>query len=80
VAVGLTNCAADNAQLIPMVEATQAVVGELPQQVLADAGYRSEENFVQVEAKNIDAVIALGREGKQQQRHRPHLRIRPPSG
>jgi transposase len=64
VAVGLTNCAADNGQLIPMVEATQAVVGELPQQVLADAGYRSEENFVQAEAKNIDAVIALGREGK----------------
>jgi transposase len=64
VAVGVTNCAADNAQLIPMVEATEATAGQLPQQVLADAGYRSEANFEQAESKNIDAVVALGREGK----------------
>jgi hypothetical protein len=64
VAVGVTNCAADNAQLIPMVEATEATAGQLPQQVLADAGYRSEANFAQAESKNIDAVVALGREGK----------------
>jgi transposase/IS5 family transposase len=64
VAVGVTNCAADSTQLIPMVEATEATAGELPQQVLADAGYRSEENLEQMESKNIDAVIALGREGK----------------
>lgn len=64
VAVGLTNCAADNTQLIPMVEATEATVEDLPQQVLADSGYRSESNFAQLEKKNIDGVIALGREGK----------------
>ena len=36
-------------------------LGELPEQGLADAGYRSEENL-----KNapIDVVVALGREGK----------------
>lgn len=65
VAVGVTNCAADNAQLIPMVEATQTNVGELPQQVLADAGYRSAPNFEYLESKNIDGVIAFGREGKE---------------
>jgi hypothetical protein len=64
VAVGVTNCAADNAQLIPMVEATEATAGQLPQQVLADAGYRSEAHFEQAESKNIDALVALGREGK----------------
>jgi transposase/IS5 family transposase len=64
VAVGVSNCAVDTAQLIPMVEATQATAGEIPQQVLADAGYRSAANFEQLEAKHIDGVIALGREGK----------------
>ncbi len=64
VAVGVTNCAADNAQLIPMVEATEATAGQLPQQVLADAGYRSAANFEQLEAINVDGVIAFGREGK----------------
>jgi hypothetical protein len=64
VAVGVTNCAADSPQLIPMIEATEATTGKLPQQVLADAGYRSETNFAYAESKSIDAVIALGREGK----------------
>ena len=64
VAVGVTNCAADNGQLIPMIEATRINTDELPKQVLADAGYRSEANFERVEAMNIDAVIAFGREGK----------------
>jgi transposase/IS5 family transposase len=64
VAVGVSNCAVDTAQLIPMVEATQATAEEIPQQVLADAGYRSAANFEQLEAKHIDGVIALGREGK----------------
>jgi transposase/IS5 family transposase len=64
VAVGVTNCAADSTQLIPMIEATEAVIDEIPGQVVADAGYRSDENFERLEAKNIDGVIALGREGK----------------
>lgn len=68
VAVGLTNCAADSAELIPMIEATKACTGELPQQVLADAGYRSEESFEKIEAMNeamnVDVLVAIGREGK----------------
>lgn len=64
VAVGVTNSAADNTQLIPMIEATEAVVEQIPGQILADAGYRSEANFEHLERNNIDGVIAMGREGK----------------
>lgn len=64
VAVGVTNCAADSTQLLPMIEATEAVIDQIPAQVVADAGYRSDENFERLEARNIDGVIALGREGK----------------
>jgi len=64
VAVGVTNCSADSTQLVPMIEATEATTGEVPQQVLADSGYRSEANFQHLESRNIDGVIALGREGK----------------
>lgn len=64
VAVGVTNCAADSTQLVPMIEAIEANTNEVPQQVLADSGYRSEANFQQLERRNIDGVIALGREGK----------------
>jgi transposase/IS5 family transposase len=64
VAAGVTNCAADNAQLIPMIEATKETTGELPQQVVADAGYRSEANFERAEAMKVDVIVALGREGK----------------
>lgn len=64
VAVGVTNCAADNDQLIPMIEATTQNTGQVPQQVLADTGYRSEANFERAEEMQIDAVISLGREGK----------------
>jgi transposase/IS5 family transposase len=67
VAVGVTNSAADNTQLIPMIEATEAVVEQIPGQVLADAGYRSEANFEHLERNNIDGVIAMGREGKPDQ-------------
>jgi transposase len=64
VAAGVTNCAADNAQLIPMIEATEETTGELPQQVVADAGYRSEANFERAEAMKVEVIVALGREGK----------------
>ncbi|SRR5882724_1419748 len=65
VAVGLTNCAVDFAELIPMIEATKACTGELPQQVLADAGYRCEESFEKAEAMKVNALVAIGREGKE---------------
>lgn len=64
VANGLTNNAADNGELLPMVEAVRDNLGELPQQVLADSGYRSEQAFGQLEEKGVEGLVALGREGK----------------
>jgi transposase len=65
VAAELSNNAADAQQLVPMLQAVQANTGELPRQGLADAGYRSEDNFERLAGLPIELVVALGREGKQ---------------
>ena len=62
VAAELGNNASDVGELLPMIEAVAANLGQVP--VLADAGYRSEAVFEQLAGSGIDAVIALGREGK----------------
>ncbi len=66
VAAELGNNAADVGQLLPMLQAVQDNLGALPAQGLADAGYRSEENFAKATSPEMDLVVALGREGKQQ--------------
>jgi len=64
IASGLTNNAADNGELLPMVEAVSNNLGQLPERVLADSGYRSEQAFAGLEAKGVQVLVALGREGK----------------
>ena len=64
VAAELGDNASDVGELLPMIEAVAANLGQVPEQVLADAGYRSEAVFEQLADSGIDAVIALGREGK----------------
>jgi len=64
VATGLTQCAADNDELLALVEEVERIVGEVPEQVLADAGYKGETNFEQLEHKGIDAYVSLPRERK----------------
>ena len=64
VATGLTNCAADNAELLPLIDRTHATLGAQPPAVLADAGYRGEDTFQILETREITAYISLGREGK----------------
>jgi len=64
VATGLTQNAADNGELLGMVEAIQSVTGEFPEALLADAGYRSEANFQALEQVGIEGYVSLGREGK----------------
>ena len=67
VAIGLGNNAADNEQLVPMVEAVKENLGELPQRVLGDAGFRSEEAFAALEKHEpMEVLVALGREGTKQ--------------
>jgi len=62
VATGLTNCAADNAELLPLLDQAHATLGEHPPDVLADAGYRAEATFQTLEARGITAYISLGHE------------------
>jgi transposase len=64
VATGLTNCAADNGELLPLIDQTHATLGEQPSEVLADAGYRAEATFQTLETRQITGYISLGREGK----------------
>jgi transposase len=67
VAIGLGNNAADNEQLVPMVEAVKENLGELPRGVLGDAGFRSEEAFAKLaKHESMEVLVALGREGKRQ--------------
>jgi hypothetical protein len=65
VAAGLTNNAADNNELLPLLDQVRTTLGCNPQQVLADAGYRAEATFQALETRGIDAYISLAREGSQ---------------
>jgi transposase len=64
VAAELGNNAADVGQLVPMLQAVKANTGQAPEQALADAGYRSEDNFEALAGSGTELVVAMGREGK----------------
>lgn len=61
VAADLTQCAADTPSLVPMLDAVVASCGREPRQLLADAGYCSEENLEALSRRGVDALIATGR-------------------
>ncbi len=71
VANGVTNCAADVDQLIPMAEQAMANADKPIRRLLADAGYRSEENFEQLENAQIDGLVSVGKEGKKSAKAKP---------
>jgi transposase len=62
VAQGVTQEANDKKQTIPMVEAIQEQAEQMPNQLLADSGYCSDENLKILEDKPIDVYIATGRQ------------------
>jgi transposase len=64
VAAELSNNAADVGQLVAMLEAVKDNTGREPKQALADAGYRSEQNFQALADSPTELVVAMGREGK----------------
>ena len=66
VAAELTNNASDAGELPRMLEAVTANIGSMPQQALADPGYKSEAVFEALAESGCDVVVALGREGKAQ--------------
>ncbi len=64
VATTVTNGAADQGQLVPLLDAVRNNTGAVPTLTLADSGYASEDTFAALEARELVAVVALGREGK----------------
>src|SRR5712671_7757718 len=64
VAATVTQCANDNGQLLPVLNAAFENTDKVPARVLADAGYKNESDFAELAAMKIDAFIAVGREGK----------------
>ena len=66
VAAEVVNTSSDVQQLPMVLDAVKANTGEVPSQVLADAGYRSEAVMAELAKTEpeIELVIALGREGK----------------
>jgi transposase len=61
VAADVTSCAADTGELLKMEAAAAANLGDHPKHLLADAGYKSEANFVELEKLGIRAFVSLGR-------------------
>jgi transposase len=57
VAQRVTQNAADNASLLPMVEQTVERCGRAPDQILADSGFFSIANLEQMEAQHLDAYV-----------------------
>jgi transposase len=57
VAQRVSQNAADNASLLPMVEQTIERCGSPPDKVLADSGFFSIENLKQMEAQKLDAYV-----------------------
>ncbi len=58
----MTDNASDVGQLEPTLDALSDNLGERPDRVLADAGYRSESNLGMLEQRQIDGYVAMGRE------------------
>jgi len=56
--------AADYGSLIEMVDQVEKNTGSKPACLLADAGYPSEENFLALEERKIEGIVALQRESK----------------
>jgi transposase len=79
VAQDVTPMAADVGELLPQVTAIGRTLRQRPKQVLADAGYCSDENLHALERRDIDAYIATGRQ-KHGEWLAPAPRGRPPAG
>ena len=58
-AAEVSNQAADNPQLLPMLITTALNAGEVPDKISADAGYSRETNLIVLNELGIDAYIAI---------------------
>lgn len=62
VATGVIQTPSDQPELLPMIDKVQAITGQRPGRVLADAGYRSEKNLRELQERGIDGYVAIGRD------------------
>lgn len=60
----VSNTAPDARHLMPVIDQVEQLLGVKPRKVLADAGYKSEENFRRLRERNIDGYVAVGRDGR----------------
>lgn len=60
----VTQSSNDCGQLLPVLKTSIENTNIVAERVLADAGYKGESVFAELGAMNIDACIAVGREGK----------------
>ncbi len=70
VAIGVSNQPSDAVHLLPMLERIQANTGELPDALIADAGYCSTANLGACEERGLEAYISTSRQ-QHDQRPRP---------
>jgi transposase len=68
VAAAVSSNASDAGQLVPMVEAAMENTDRPVNVVLADAGYGKEAELVKLQEAEIDAYVAIGREGQASKR------------
>ncbi len=76
VAIGVSNQPSDAVHLLPMLERIQANTGQLPEALIADAGYCSTTNLEACEQRGLEVYISNSRQ-QHGQRPRPS-RGRPP--
>jgi IS5 family transposase len=74
VATRVQQSASDMSALIPIVDQAKKNARCHPKEVLADAGYASEENLRALERRKIKGYVALGREGKKPRTPKPDAR------
>ena len=63
VAAEVSAKASDQGQMLPRLDEVEADYGAGRETVLADAGYCNEADLASLEARGVDAYVALGREG-----------------
>ena len=61
VASGVTQSAADVGELLATLDRAEMTTGLKAKRLLADAGYKSEANLAELEEREVDAYISLGR-------------------
>lgn len=62
--VRVSQCASDRNELVADIEALAEEVGK-PQSVLADNGFANEDEVVVLEGREMEVLVAMGREGRQ---------------